>query len=83
MGSGANRAVDRFQQDGSVALNGDVSRTWALLGGTKPPGNSDPTPGDICNWPVAKRSPQFAQNDLANIMANSDLPGDLMSFGFR
>ncbi|KAM7538032.1 hypothetical protein Aperf_G00000061681 [Anoplocephala perfoliata] len=83
MGSGGNRAVDRFQQDGSVALNGDVSRAWALLGGTKPPSNSGPIPGDICNWPVAKRSPHFAPNDLAIIMPNPDLSGDLMGFGFR
>ncbi|VDN97481.1 unnamed protein product [Rodentolepis nana] len=84
MGSGTNRPIDRYpQQDGCFAMNGDVSRAWSLLSGMKPLNNAGPNPGDICNWPLAKRSTHFGPNDLASVMASPELSSDLVGIGYR
>ncbi|KAL5964892.1 YTH domain-containing family protein 2 [Taenia solium] len=81
MGPGVGRLADRYHHDSGysgVAVNGDAHRNWAL--GSVKLGNSS---ADACNWPGTKRSLHFAPSDVATVMGNPDMSGDIMGFGFR
>lgn len=81
MGPGVSRLADRYQHDSGysgVAVNGEAHRNWAL--GSVKLGNSS---ADACNWPGTKRSLHFTPSDVATVMGNPEISGDIMGFGFR